>query len=156
MSAADYRPIQGAAPDAGPPRGRDDDAMPDPAYVLDHVGLRVADPDASRRFFEAALAPLGFAVVMEVPGMPGAGFGLAGRPSFWVTPGERPSGPLHIAFHAADRARVDAFHAAALAAGGTDNGAPGLRPHYHPNYYAAFVLDLDGNNVEAVCHVPEG
>lgn len=125
--------------------------MPDPTHVFDHLGLRVADPDASRRFYEAALAPLGFGVVMEVPGMPGAGFGLTGKPTFWVVPGP-PSGPLHVAFHAADRARVDAFHAAALAAGATDNGAPGLRPHYHPNYYAAFVLDLDGNNIEAVCH----
>lgn len=126
---------------------------PEPRYVLDHVGLRVRDPATTRAFYEAALAPLGFSVVMEVPGMPGAGFGLPGKPSFWVVPGE-PSGPLHLAFHAADRDRVDAFYAAALAAGARDNGAPGVRAHYHPGYYAAFVIDPDGNNVEAVCHVP--
>jgi catechol 2,3-dioxygenase-like lactoylglutathione lyase family enzyme len=127
--------------------------MPDLAPALDHLALHVHDPVRSRRFYEAALEPLGLAVVMEVPEMSSAGFGLAGKPSFWVHPGE-PSGPLHVAFHAADHASVDAFHAAALTAGGTDNGAPGPRPHYHPNYYAAFVLDLDGNNVEAVCHTP--
>lgn len=129
--------------------------MTDPGYVLDHVGLRVRDVAASRRFYEAALAPLGFVVVMEVPGVPGAGFGVSGKPTFWIWPGEA-SGPLHLAFHAADRARVDAFFAAAIAAGGVDNGPPGIRAHYHPNYYAAFVLDPDANNVEAVCHVPPG
>ena len=127
--------------------------MSEPGYVLDHVALRVRDVAASRRFFEAALAPLGFGIVMEVPGMPGAGLGLPGKPSFWIHPGD-PSGPLHVAFHAADRGRVDAFYAAALAAGGTDNGPPGLRLHYHPSYYSAFVIDPDGNNVEAVCHIP--
>jgi catechol 2,3-dioxygenase-like lactoylglutathione lyase family enzyme len=129
--------------------------MPEPRYVLDHVGISVRDVAASRAFYERALEPLGFSVVMEFPGVPGAGLGLPGRPSFWIRPGV-PSGPLHIAFHAADRARVDAFHAAALAAGGTDNGAPGLRTHYHPTYYGAFVHDPDGNNVEAVCHTPDG
>jgi catechol 2,3-dioxygenase-like lactoylglutathione lyase family enzyme len=124
-----------------------------PRYVLDHVGLPAHDVAASRRFYEAALAPLGFAVVMEVPGMPGAGFGLPGKPSFWVQPGAG-AGGIHLAFHAATRDQVDAFYAAALAAGGTDNGAPGVREHYHPTYYAAFVLDPDGNNVEAVCHDP--
>jgi len=127
--------------------------MPEPRYVIDHVGIAVRDVAASRRFYESALAPLGFGVVMEVPGVPGAGLGLPGKPSFWIRPGE-PSGPLHLAFHAADRARVDAFHAAALAAGGRDNGPPGVRAHYHPSYCGAFVLDPDGNNVEAVCHVP--
>ena len=129
--------------------------MADPGYVLDHVGVRVRDVAASRRFYEAALAPLGFVVVMEVPGVPGAGFGVAGKPSFWIHPGEA-SGPLHLAFHAVDHQRVDAFFAAAIAAGGADNGRPGIRAHYHPNYYAAFVIDPDGNNVEAVCHVPPG
>ncbi len=99
------------------------------------------------------MTPLGFAVVMEVPGLLGAGFGLPGMPSFWIHPGEA-FGPLHVAFHAADRGCVDAFFAAAVAAGGSDNGRPGVRSHYHPNYYAAFVIDPDGNNVEAVCHVP--
>nr|WP_228431291.1 VOC family protein [Baekduia soli] len=117
--------------------------------------MPVADVAASRRFYEAALAPLGFAVVMEVPGVAGAGFGVPGKPSFWIRPGG-PAGPVHIAFHATDRGRVDAFHAAALQAGGTDNGPPGLRTHYHPGYYGAFVLDPDGNNVEAVCHTPSG
>jgi catechol 2,3-dioxygenase-like lactoylglutathione lyase family enzyme len=125
--------------------------MAEPRYVLDHVGLRVRDVAASRRFYEAALAPLGFVVVMEVPGVPGAGFGLQGKPSFWIHPGQV-SGPLHVAFHAADRRRVDDFFAAALAADGTDNGPPGVRSHYHPSYYAAFVIDPDGNNVETVCH----
>lgn len=127
--------------------------MAEPRYVVDHVGIAVADVAASRRFYEAGLAPLGFSVVMEIPGVPGAGFGLPGKPSFWIRPGAA-SGPLHLAFHAADRGRVDAFHAAALAAGGTDNGPPGVREHYHPSYYAAFVIDPDGDNVEAVCHVP--
>lgn len=122
--------------------------------MLDHVGLHVRDAAVSRDFYEAALEPLGLGVVMEVPGMAGAGFGDDGKPWFWVTPGS-PSGPTHIAFHAADHASVDAFHAAALAAGGRDNGPPGIRSHYHPNYYAAFVLDPDGNNVEAVTHSPE-
>jgi catechol 2,3-dioxygenase-like lactoylglutathione lyase family enzyme len=91
-------------------------------------------------------------VVMAMPG--GAGFGREGKPVFWVAERE-PSGPVHIAFASPDRATVDAFHAAALAAGGRDNGPPGLRPHYHPSYYGAFVLDPDGNNVEAVCHRAE-
>jgi catechol 2,3-dioxygenase-like lactoylglutathione lyase family enzyme len=130
-------------------------AGPEPLFVLDHVALRVHDVAASRRFYEAALAPLGFTVVMEVPGVPGAGLGLSGHPSFWIHPGDA-SGPIHVAFHAADRGRVDAFFAAAVAAGATDNGPPGVRLHYHPNYYAAFVTDPDGNNVEAVCHAPPG
>lgn len=83
------------------------------------------------------------------------GFGASEKPFFWLGESEDASGPLHIAFAAPNRAGVDAFYEAALKAGGTDNGAPGLRPHYHANYYGAFVLDLDGNNVEAVCHLPE-
>jgi catechol 2,3-dioxygenase-like lactoylglutathione lyase family enzyme len=122
-----------------------------PSRVLDHVGLGVSDLAAARAFYVAALEPLGFGVVMEFPGV--IALGLAGQPELWMHQGA-PSAPIHIAFHAADRARVDAFHAAALAAGGTDNGAPGLRPQYHPGYYGAYVLDPDGNNVEAVCHQP--
>ena len=122
-----------------------------PSHVLDHVGLAVSDLAAARAFYVAALEPLGFGVVMEFPGV--IALGLAGQPELWMHQGA-PSAPIHIAFHAADRARVDAFHAAALAAGGTDNGAPGLRPQYHPGYYGAYVLDPDGNNVEAVCHQP--
>jgi catechol 2,3-dioxygenase-like lactoylglutathione lyase family enzyme len=122
-----------------------------PSHVLDHVGLAVSELAAARAFYVAALEPLGFGVVMEFPGV--IALGLAGQPELWMHQGA-PSAPIHIAFHAADRARVDAFHAAALAAGGTDNGAPGLRPQYHPGYYGAYVLDPDGNNVEAVCHQP--
>ena len=125
--------------------------MSEPAYVLDHLGFPVRGLVAARRFYEAALAPLGFSVVMDFGEV--LGIGLPGRPQFWIHQGE-PGAPVHIAFHAADRARVDAFHSAALAAGGKDNGAPGLRPHYHADYYAAYAFDPDGNNVEAVCHSP--
>jgi catechol 2,3-dioxygenase-like lactoylglutathione lyase family enzyme len=124
-----------------------------PTHVLDHVGLAVADLAATRAFYTAALEPLGFGVVMEFPGV--IALGLPQQPELWMHQGA-PSAPIHLAFHAADRARVDAFHAAALAVGGTDNGAPGLRPHYHPGYYGAYVLDPDGNNVEAVHHGPPG
>lgn len=128
--------------------------------MLDHVGLAVSDLARSRAFYEAALAPLGFAVYAEVAaavnssGGDAVGFGAPNDPFFWIGDNERVGEGNHIAFRAEDRAAVDAFHAAALAAGGTDHGAPGLRPHYHPNYYAAFVLDPDGFNVEAVCHKP--
>jgi catechol 2,3-dioxygenase-like lactoylglutathione lyase family enzyme len=128
--------------------------MTEPRYALAHAGLEVGDFAASRDFYERALEPLGFGVVMEF-GEGYAGFGIAGRPSFWIRQATgQASGPTHIAFHATDRARVDAFHAAALAAGAADNGPPGTRAHYHPTYYGAFVLDPDGNNVEAVCHGP--
>jgi len=121
--------------------------------MLDHLGIRVSDYAKSKRFYESALAPLGYEVVMEFGGS-AAGLGAAGKPDFWISPGEM-SGPIHIAFASPDRATVAAFHEAAIAAGGTDNGAPGLRPQYHPNYYGAFVFDPDGNNIEAVCHEPE-
>src|SRR4051794_11105376 len=124
----------------------------EPRYVLDHVALGVRDVAASRAFYDRALAPLGFAAIMEHGGA--VGYGLPGRPQFWLQPeGRYAPGPTHVAFHAPDRARVDGFHAAALEAGGRDNGGPGLR-EYHPTYYGAFVLDPDGNNVEAVCHAP--
>jgi catechol 2,3-dioxygenase-like lactoylglutathione lyase family enzyme len=125
--------------------------------MVDHLGIRVGDYAASRRFYDAALAPLGAGPVMEVPaeaGVRGVGYGRAGKPAFWIGEGGPNAAGTHIAFAAADRASVDAFYAAALAAGGRDNGAPGLRPQYHPNYYAAFVFDPDGINVEAVCHAP--
>jgi catechol 2,3-dioxygenase-like lactoylglutathione lyase family enzyme len=118
--------------------------------VLDHVILNVTDIAAARAFYDAALASLGIGVVMEAG--PGCGYGTEGKPYFWIMQRGAPSAPVHVAFAAPDRATVDAFHAAALAAGGTDNGAPGLRPHYHPTYYGAFVLDPDGNNIEAVTH----
>ena len=104
---------------------------------------------ASKRFYRAALAPLGYGVVMEFPDA--IGLGAEGKPDFWLTPGE-PGTTSHIAFRCESREPVDKFHAAALAAGARDNGAPGLRSHYHPNYYGAFALDLDGNNIEVVCH----
>jgi len=127
--------------------------------MLDHIGLAVSDYARSRRFFDAALAPLGIAVVMEVtPEQSGggahAGFGSDGRPYFWIGDGKAPTTGVHVAFTAPDRTTVDAFYKAALAAGGRDNGAPGIRAHYHPHYYGAFVLDPDGHNIEAVCHAP--
>jgi catechol 2,3-dioxygenase-like lactoylglutathione lyase family enzyme len=122
--------------------------------VLDHLGIAVADYAKSKLFFQRALAPLGYELVMEFGGE-AAGLGVGGRPDFWIAKSTgTTSGPAHICFAAESRAVVDAFHKAALAAGGTDNGAPGLRPQYHPTYYGAFVLDPDGNNVEAVCHAP--
>ena len=120
--------------------------------MLDHVGLRVSDMAASRAFYERALAPLGYSVQMDF-GTVALGFGRDPKPDFWLYPSAQP-GQLHLAFGAPDRATVDAFHAAALAAGATCNGPPGLRPQYHPNYYGAFVLDPDGVNLEAVCHLP--
>ena len=121
--------------------------------MLDHLVLSVSDFEASKAFYVQALAPLGYSIVMEFGA--GAGFGVAGKPDFWVHRAVAVKPPLHVAFASPDRATVDAFHAAAIAAGGRDNGAPGLRPHYHPSYYGAFVLDPDGNNIEAVCHRPE-
>jgi catechol 2,3-dioxygenase-like lactoylglutathione lyase family enzyme len=121
--------------------------------MLDHLGLRVSDFAASKRFFESALAPLNYTVVMEFGGSV-AGLGAEGKPDFWISEGE-PVAQIHVAFVSPDRATVDAFYEAALAAGGRDNGAPGVRPDYHANYYGAFVYDLDGNNIEAVCHQPE-
>ncbi len=118
---------------------------------IDHLTLPVRDLEASRRFYRTALAPFG---VEEVEAWGGVGWGPPGRVDFYIRQGE-PAAPLHLAFAASDRATVDAFHAAALAAGGTDNGAPGLRPHYHGNYYGGYAIDLDGHNVEAVCHAPE-
>jgi catechol 2,3-dioxygenase-like lactoylglutathione lyase family enzyme len=122
--------------------------------MIDHLSLAVRDLARSREFYAQALAPLGAAVQMEYEG--GLGIGWPGKPAFWLSGSETPTSATHVAFIAPDRASVDAFHAAALAAGGKDNGPPGLRPHYHPSYYAAFVIDPDGHNVEAVCHVLEG
>ena len=127
--------------------------------MIDHVGLSVSDHSRSRAFYAKALAPLGIEAVMDITreqtgGYEGTGFGTEGRPWFWIGAGGERGGSTHVAFTAATRKDVDRFHAAALAAGGRDNGAPGLRPHYHANYYGAFVLDPDGNNIEAVCHSP--
>ena len=121
--------------------------------VLDHVGVPVSDFEQSKRFYAAALSPLGYELIME-PSVDAAGFGQSGKPDFWISQGE-PGQAFHIAFAADDCATVDAFHEAAIAAGGRDNGAPGLRPEYHPSYYGAFVFDPDGNNIEAVSHGPQ-
>jgi catechol 2,3-dioxygenase-like lactoylglutathione lyase family enzyme len=119
--------------------------------MLDHVVIAVSDLDASRAFYAAALAPLGLGIVLDL-GV-STGFGPPGKPEFWLRAGAV-ADPVHVAFAAPDRATVDAFHAAALAAGARDNGGPGLREVYHPTYYGAFVLDPDGHNVEAVRHGP--
>jgi len=120
--------------------------------VFDHIGIGVGNLEASKAFFLEALAPLGVGVVMQFPDA--VGLGRAQKPFFWLSPAEGKPAPLHIAFAAETRGEVDAFYRAALAAGGKDNGPPGLRPHYHANYYAAFVIGPDGHNVEAVCHRP--
>ena len=127
--------------------------------VLDHIGITVSELERSLAFYNAALAPLGVRELMRVPGeLTGygdvVGFGAA-KPELWLSGAAKTTPHVHIAFAAENRAVVDAFHAAALAAGGTDNGGPGIRPHYHSSYYAAFVLDPDGHNIEVVCHRPE-
>jgi catechol 2,3-dioxygenase-like lactoylglutathione lyase family enzyme len=124
--------------------------------MLDHVGFAVADYGRSKAFYEKALAPLGFKLLLEFSGA-AAGFGKddGGRPGFFIEAhGEPVRGRLHIALKAETRAHVDAFYAAAIEAGGIENGAPGVRAVYHPDYYGAFVFDPDGNNIEAVCHLP--
>jgi catechol 2,3-dioxygenase-like lactoylglutathione lyase family enzyme len=120
-----------------------------PPYLFDHVKLPVRDIARSRAFYERALQPFGVRVVESSQG---PGFTIDGREDFWITEQEVAAASVHIAFAAPDRETVDAFHAAAVEGGGVDNGRPGLRPHYHSGYYAAFVLDPDGNNVEAVFH----
>jgi catechol 2,3-dioxygenase-like lactoylglutathione lyase family enzyme len=129
--------------------------------MIDHTGVIVADYARSRAFYEQALAPIGYKLLAEIPAavtgsVDVAGFGEPPAPDFWITgataarPVNHP--PVHVAFRVESRELVDAFYRAALAAGGRDNGAPGPRPHYHPGYYGAFVLDPDGHNIEAVCH----
>ena len=127
--------------------------------MIDHIGIASTDFQRSRAFYTQALAPLGYALLMEVTAEQTgdgahAGFGIAPKPEFWITEGPAMQTRVHVAFRAQSRAQVDAFHQAAIAAGGRDNGAPGLRAHYHPHYYGAFVLDPDGHNIEAVCHEP--
>jgi catechol 2,3-dioxygenase-like lactoylglutathione lyase family enzyme len=124
---------------------------------IDHIGISVADYERAKKFYMAACEPLGF-TLREIPkeytgGVPTAGMGPEGRPFFWISASGK-STHLHIAFRAETRKQIDAFHAAALAAGGKDNGGPGVREMYHPHYYAAFVLDPDGHNIEVVCHTP--
>ncbi len=121
--------------------------------MIDHVGFGVSDYEASKGYYERALEPLGIELLMEpVPNI--GGFGREGKPFFWISGGRPVQTGLHVAFACENRELVDAFHAAAIAAGGTDNGPAGPRPIYHPHYYGAFVLDPDGNNIEAVCHRP--
>jgi catechol 2,3-dioxygenase-like lactoylglutathione lyase family enzyme len=124
-------------------------AEPARAAFVDHLTLRVRDLEASRRFYRAALSPWGSREVELESGE--ISFGPEGSEDLAIAPGE-PSGPIHLAFAAPDRETVDRFHEAALAAGGRDNGAPGERPQYHPGYYAAYAIDPDGNNLEAVFH----
>jgi len=114
------------------------------------MGISVSNVVRSKAFYRAALAPLGYDVLMEWDTF--AGMGVVPKPDFWISEGAPNVPPIHVAFRADTRAQVDAFHKAGIAAGGRDNGAPGLRTHYHPNYYGAFVLDPDGHNIEAVCH----
>jgi catechol 2,3-dioxygenase-like lactoylglutathione lyase family enzyme len=121
--------------------------------MFDHIGFPVGDLAQTRAFYLAALAPLGLGVAMEMPGV--VAFGKPGRPQLWLGGSGALPNRMHLAFAAANRAEVRGFYEAAIAAGAADNGAPGLRPHYHPNYYGAFVLDPDGHNIEAVCHNPE-
>jgi catechol 2,3-dioxygenase-like lactoylglutathione lyase family enzyme len=127
--------------------------------MLDHVGFAVSDLERARKFYQQTLSPLGIMLIYDITveqtdGEAYLGFGEDQRPYFWVGTGRRFGGNIHVAFLAETRDLVDRFHAAGLRAGGKDNGAPGLRPHYHKNYYGAFVLDPDGNNIEAVCHRP--
>jgi catechol 2,3-dioxygenase-like lactoylglutathione lyase family enzyme len=129
--------------------------------IIDHVGFGVSDYERAKAFYAAALAPLGVSLLMEFgPDVTegkvwACGFGRDGKPEFWIGSDGKTTPPAHVAIEARSRAEVRALHEAALSAGARDNGAPGLRPQYHPHYYGAFVLDLDGHNVEAVCHRPE-
>jgi catechol 2,3-dioxygenase-like lactoylglutathione lyase family enzyme len=127
--------------------------------MIDHVGFPVSDLARSKAFYLKALDPLGIGLIMELSAKQTGsgshcGFGAAGRPFFWIGDNRPPGACAHLAFAVPSRGQVQAFYDAALAAGGQDNGAPGLRPHYHSTYYGAFVLDPDGNNIEAVCHAP--
>jgi len=121
--------------------------------MFDHVTIPVSDLTRSLTFYDQALKPLGLSRLYTDPGWTFAGYGID-RPSFWLGLAESVQTPTHVAFTAADRATVDRFHAAALAVGGRDNGQPGLRPHYHADYYGAFILDPDGHNIEAVNRGP--
>lgn len=122
--------------------------------MIDHVMINVTSFEAARDFYTRALEPLGVTAVMEFGRM--CGLGNRNKPELWIAERDEPSAPVHLALAAPDHATVDAFHAAALAAGGVDNGEPGPRPIYHEHYYGAFVLDPDGNNIEAVCHAAAG
>ena len=127
--------------------------------MIDHIGIDVSDFEKSKVFYSAALQGIDYTLLQQFPAsvtgkFDVAGFGEDNKPDFWISGGGPTRPPTHVAFRVTSRTLVDAFHRAALAAGGTDNGGPGLRPRYHPNYYGAFVLDPDGHNIEAVCHDP--
>jgi len=127
--------------------------------IIDHIGLAASDFDRSLAFYSTALEPLGITLIVQFPadgpaGQAAAGFGRDGKPELWISPGGPVRPRIHLALTANSRAEVDAFYDTARGAGGIDNGAPGVRAHYHPNYYGAYVLDPDGHNVEAVCHFP--
>lgn len=121
--------------------------------IIDHIGLAVTNYERSKEFYSKALAPLEIQLIMEVHNA--AGFGKQGKPEFWFGVRSDAVQPMHVAFVAENRREVNAFYDAAIAAGGKDNGAPRVREIYHPDYYGAFVRDPDGNNIEAVCHLPE-
>ncbi|KAA1178909.1 VOC family protein [Rhizobium tropici] len=121
--------------------------------MLDHVTIGVRDLERSKIFYDRALRPLGIER-LYAEGQTFAGYGAKPKAFFWIGQRDAPQTSAHVAFTAGSRKIVDEFHQAALAAGGIDNGAPGLRPHYHQNYYGAFILDPDGHNIEAVCHLP--
>jgi catechol 2,3-dioxygenase-like lactoylglutathione lyase family enzyme len=128
--------------------------------MIDHTGINASDFIKSKEFYSKALAAIGYSLLVELPAsVTGstdvAGFGEPPKPDFWVNKGSPNNPPVHVAFRVTTRAQVDAFFNVAIAAGGRDHGKPGVRPHYHPNYYGAFVLDPDGHNIEAVCHSPE-
>src|SRR5689334_20865683 len=123
--------------------------------MIDHSGVNTKNPKKSLEFYTKCLAPLGYKLMVEIPkehtgGLVVAGFGVPPKPDFWVAEGDPQKPHIHLAFRADNRKQVDEFYKAALAAGGKDNGAPGPRPHYHENYYGAFVWDPDGHNIEAV------
>jgi len=121
--------------------------------IIDHIGVAVSDYEKSKAFYAKSLAPLGISLVVEIQGW--AGYGKNEKPEFWVGVHDKVQHPMHIAFSAATHAQVKQFYDAAIEAGGEDNGKPGIREIYHPNYYGAFVIDPDGHNIEAVCHSEE-
>ena len=127
--------------------------------MIDHMGINVTNLEKAKLFYQKTLAPLGYEVLAEYPAsvtgnVAVVGLGVKPKPDFWITQGSTGKPPLHVAFRAKTKIEVDEFYKEAISAGGKDNGRPGLRPHYHANYYGAFILDPDGNNIEAVCHTP--
>ncbi|KAF3996791.1 VOC family protein [Glaciimonas immobilis] len=127
--------------------------------MIDHTGVVVSDFERSKKFYQSALAAIGYDLLAKFPAAvightDVAGFGEAGKPDFWISKGTPNQPSIHVAFRVNDRKLVDEFYSVALLAGGKDNGKPGLRTHFHPKYYGAFVLDPDGHNIQAVCHQP--